>query len=81
MEAQKEGKVGGPGRVREGVLRPAHAAQHAKKWRNKEKAIERKKRNGKKGRARGHSGIWSAIDYSLQTLYGTQYRPRFAWSR
>lgn len=47
MEAQKEGKVGGPGRVREGVLRPAHAAHGAKKWRNKEKAMERKERNGK----------------------------------
>lgn len=47
MEAQKEGKVGGPGRVREGVLRPAHAAHRAKKWRNKEKAMERKERNGK----------------------------------
>lgn len=47
MEAQKEGKVGGPSRVREGVLHPAHAAHHAKKWRNKEKEIERKERTRK----------------------------------
>lgn len=44
---RRQGRRAGPGRVREGALCPAHAAHRAKKWRNKEKAMERKERNGK----------------------------------
>lgn len=78
MEAQKEGKVGGLGCVTEGALRPAHAAHRAKKWRNKEKAMERKERNGKR---EGKRSQWDLECYRLcsihDTHYGIQYLPRF----
>ena len=70
MEAQKEGKVGGPGRVREGqaVLLTLLTVQRNGEIKRKQ---WKEKKEMEKGRARGHSGIWSAIDYSLYPLWNT----------